>query len=384
MLKNKKQKKPSFTLAETLITITIIGVVAVIIIGYMTNSMEDRARTRQTAIAKHKFAKAIENMAMNYDIGPYYGTGAEKYDATNEFTDKLRKYYKINQICTTTNLDDCWGYETINFPSGEKYDIKNATNGKLFKYGGNENVNDGFDNETRGMFAVDGTRFIIAFDKYCTQVEPQVFVWSNDGTSHNGMGCVAAILDIDGNKAPNRVGKDISFINATGLGDNCIIKIGEACFGLMFEAPPVSSYEECINNKNAWGLTYCMGEDYRLTRERVYYTEKGGDYYAGAIKACGNKENLPTREDIQGMFNLMYKTKGTNEFTDYIEGSASKLGLMEPLENNKFSYIWLNDEEPLYGGTFASVASYSKKKASTTWTTIPRYGYGTMRTICKQ
>ncbi len=285
----------------------------------------DNVRAKHTIASKHKFAKSIENMALNYGIGPYYGTGEEKYDATSEFVQKLSQYYKINRICDTNSLDDCWGYKIINFPSGETYDITKATNGKLFKNGGNENLADDYDNETRGILGTD-----LSYNKNCNELDPQIFTWNNDGTNNNAMNCIAAIIDIDGNKAPNRVGKDISFINATGIGDNCIIKIGDACFGALFQ-PEGVSLEECQEHGDDWGIHACNSD----------YEPYEYDYYAGAAKACGSRSNMISSSELSTVFKQMYSDCDSQECVEYKANSASDFGLVEPMED--IFHIWVSD-----------------------------------------
>ncbi len=290
-------KQKAFTLSETLITIAVIGIVAIIIFGNISETVLNNVREKQIIASKHKLAKAVERMALNNDIGPYYGTGEDKTDATDAFVRQLSRYYKINQICTTTNLEDCWGYNLIKFPSGNTYDIRRTTNGRLFKNGGENNLNDDFDVETRGILATDGTRYIVAYNKNCNDVIPQVFEWSNDSTNNEAMNCLSAIMDIDGNKAPNKVGKDISFINATGIGNNCIVEIGDACFGALF-IPTGITHEECEEHKNEWGLTYCAGDT--NTNLSSYYRKK--DILAGIAKMCGKLNNVVTEADMTELF----------------------------------------------------------------------------------
>ncbi len=350
--------KTGFTLAEVLIALAIIGIVAVLMINFVFNNIMDNARYKQSIGARHKFAKAIENMALNYGIGPYYGTGDDRNDATIEFVQKLSNYYNINRICSISNLDDCFGYKIMSFPSGETFDITELTNGKLFKNNGSENLSDDFDVETVGVFGLDGTRFILAYNKNCNYVEPGIFNWNNDGTYNDSMGCISAVMDIDGNRAPNKMGKDIFFVNATGIGDNCIIKIGDACFGSLFY-PEGVSYEECVENKSAWGLTYCLDDN----QDKL-------DYYAGAAKSCGGKTNLISKESVIELLEKMYSTKDSaNKYYDYIENSATAFGFPEPYNAATISsttgdftvFVWISG----YSDTAirAPEVNYSKAKA---------------------
>ena len=360
-------KNKAFTLAEVLISMTIIGIVAVITISSFASSILLKVRHNQTIAAKHKFAKAIEQMALHNDIGPYYGIGKEKINATEEFAQKLAEYYKVNKICPIERLDECWGYKEIKMPNGDIYDITQAINGKLFKSGGSESLGDDYDVYTQGLMGLDGTRFIIAFNKNCKVVEPQIYTWSKDATTNSAMDCISGILDIDGKKAPNTVGWDISFINASGIGKNCIVELGDACFGALFKPEPITinTEEECTKIK-ALGMKFC------------YKGKK--DNYAGAIKACGGKENLPSEADFEefkreAYFNGIYFSGGT-----YKKGTATKYGLMEPVDGeNSQIFVWIKDDETQEN----SGTAFSYSLGGATVTPIMRQSNIVPYAICK-
>ena len=312
----------------------------------------DNVRAKHTVASKHKFAKAIENMALNYDIGPYYGTGDDKKNATIEFVDKLRQYYKINKTCSVYNLADCWGYRNVKFPNRSAYDISDAVNGKLFKNGGNESLSDDYDVDTVGILGTDGTRFILAYNKNCEVIEPQTYVWTKDGTNNSSTGCVAAILDIDGNKAPNTIGKDVSFLNATSIGKNCVVELGDACFGSLF-LPTAVSYDECMANKSKWGLKSCFGEKRTEQREQ-------GDLYAGVAKACGGAYYMLTINQFEKWAQEAY---GSDK-KGYKTGSASEVGLFEPPSSGHI-FIWVYGENNLEVNEMAHYVRYSNTEYAT-------------------
>ncbi len=341
---NKSMRKKAFTLAETLIVIAIIGIIAIIVIFKVTGDIMSNARLKQTIASKHKFAKAIEQMALNYDIGAYYGTGNDKTDATAEFVDKFRNYYKLNRVCSALNLEDCWGYSTIKFINGNTYEIKDAINGKLFKNGGSESVGDDYDVDTAGILGTDGTRFILAYNKNCQGIEPQVYTWNSDGTNNAATRCITGIMDIDGSKTPNTVGKDISFINATGIGNNCIIEIGDACFGAVFDpiSHKVTSSNECDTLKEKYGINNCFPNE--------------EDYYLGAVIECGGKKYLPSTDEIDEMVQMIISSKVN--YTDY--------GLPYAKDSNGFSiniFIFSNYEQR--GLVYVDVAGYKDVGAFT-------------------
>ncbi len=347
-------KKSGFSLAEILIVFAILGVIAAIVITNIQNSVLDNARNKQTLIAKHKFAKAIENMALNYDMGAYYGTGDDKRNATAEFADRLKKYYRINKICSSVSLEDCWGYSKIKFANGNSYEINQAINGKLFKIGGNESLSDDYDVDTAGVLATDGTRYIMAFNKNCKSIDPAVYAWTDDGTNNTAMGCISAIMDIDGNKAPNTIGKDISFINATGIGKNCMVEIGDACFGALFYPTPikVTTDGECREIKEL-GITTCL------------YNKN--DYFAGGVVACGGIDKLPERNDFLEIF--------PTATSSYKQKDVIKYGLPDP-GNNRIR-IMTNRGETINSGKESYYAieyfnNINSNMGSHSWAVISR------------
>ncbi len=71
-----KQKKAAFTLAEVLITLGIIGVVAALTLPALLTNIQSRVRAEQSRSVQYKFSLATEKMARLNLIGPYDSTDA--------------------------------------------------------------------------------------------------------------------------------------------------------------------------------------------------------------------------------------------------------------------------------------------------------------------
>ena len=82
-----KQKKAAFTLAEVLITLGIVGVVAALTLPALLTNVQAKIRAEQIRSAKYKFSLATEKMARLNLIGPY--------DSTDAFVDELQKYLNV-------------------------------------------------------------------------------------------------------------------------------------------------------------------------------------------------------------------------------------------------------------------------------------------------
>ena len=97
---SRKKTTKAFTLAEVLITLGIIGVVAAIMLPSFIENMQSRIKAEQIRSVKYKFTKATTQMAAQGKIGPYASTAA--------FVAELQKHLKIMKVCDSNHLRDCW------------------------------------------------------------------------------------------------------------------------------------------------------------------------------------------------------------------------------------------------------------------------------------
>ena len=57
------------------------------------------------------------------------------------FVNRLKKYIKIDKICDSEHIADCWGTKTVITRSGTKYDVANAkTRGDILYKANKENT----------------------------------------------------------------------------------------------------------------------------------------------------------------------------------------------------------------------------------------------------
>ncbi len=115
-------QKPAFTLAEVLITLAVIGIVAALTIGIFLPKIHSQIRAHQIAVAETKFTKAMEQMALNNAIGPYYET-------TQEFVDELQNYLKVSKVCANDKLEECFGYDKLLLSNGEEFELSEIKTG---------------------------------------------------------------------------------------------------------------------------------------------------------------------------------------------------------------------------------------------------------------
>ncbi len=227
--------KRGYTLAEVLLSIAVIGVIAAVVTGAAIPVFQEKTRNSQVNVSKRKFQKAQELMALNGEIGPYYSS-------TYDFVKAFGKYMSINRICKVgaepselPPVSACFGdkYEKITLSDGTTANISDIQNGSSFNL--DEDENNDWTSPNIALQTLDGTRILLSYNKKCAALIPGVY--SGDTTSR----CVAGIMDVDGDKLPNAIEKDIVFIGkATAIGDN-----GEAArIAAEEEAARIAAEEE--------------------------------------------------------------------------------------------------------------------------------------------
>lgn len=221
--KSLKNKANAFTLAEVLITIGIIGIVAAITIPTIIKNYQDAALKsalqKEVAVLSQVTTKIAQNNGGS--IQGVFGGGVNNY---LNFVNHL-SYAKL--CTTTTNIGECW------HQSGAWY-RNNGT--QAYELGAS------FYTQNAGLILNDGSLLLIS-----SQGSPTCSgIWMH--MENSGMGstdlCSVVFIDVNGFKGPNRTGKDIfalslkapatvtpSVYNPQNTGIDCAGKIlaGQTC-----------------------------------------------------------------------------------------------------------------------------------------------------------
>ena len=287
---NKKIKKlNAFTLAEVLITLGVIGVVAAVTMPTLVTNIQERVRKEQVRTVKYKFTKATDKMNSLGKIG--------HYDSTMDFVNELKKHLNIAKVCENGELDKCWPTENINaYQNGSRtlseFPVKNLKQGvdlKALALGTKTT-------ETVGIVTGDGVPMLLVYSPVCSGFdEAKTYTWSvQDGkpVTNATTNCVSAIFDINGAKGPNRVGQDIRTLNSL---------FGSIDLG----AVSVSKSEcEAMIKNSKYGVKEC-GVD--------------TDYWAGGVKKCADMGlHLPDMMTLANIANSRYGTTLIGPYTLYV------------------------------------------------------------------
>ena len=319
------RRKAAFTLAEVLITLGIIGVVAAMTLPALLTNVQAKIRAEQIRSAKYKFSLATEKMARLNLIGPY--------DSTDAFVDELQKHLKISKRCNASNLRGCWPYDTVDLGDGKTWDISKTKTGK--ELGMKTTDTQDYSSNNVGIVTADGTPMILSYNKKCKAIDSlERLNWITDDKDNKPVtnpsaNCVAAVFEINGTGKPNKLSNDVVLFNANKLGNACAFELDGKCFGAPFP-PSYLTKAECEAEKGNLGIKNC------------YYDN---DYWAGAVKQCGGVSKMPTMDDLGKLASQLYKGNPTiNAYRDYYnlqwnQDAATALGFTSPS-----FYLWSGEE----------------------------------------
>ncbi len=256
----------AFTMAEILLSLTIIGVVAAITLPSLTGNINERTWNTQRKALYARFSQAIALMpSLNG-----YGTLTEAVSASGEtpakeavdtaaetfVTEGLAKVLKINNICDSQHLADCGITNKLTTSNGSV--ISFPTDWKELN---TSMVSASYDVWSHSMINAKAAAFE-------TQNGESVAVFYNPTCSSRPLGtngymvsplvCVNFVYDLNGSKGPNTYGKDIGSIVALYSSDSQVV------------APVVSNIGSTALDYNAATL-YCrsLGDSRLTTREEA-------------------------------------------------------------------------------------------------------------------
>ena len=335
-----KQKRVAFTLAEVLITLGIIGIVAALTLPALLTNIQSKVRAERSRSVQYKFSLATEKMARLNLIGPY--------DSTDAFVDELQKHLKISKRCNASNLRGCWPYDTVDLGDGKTWDISKTKTGK--QLGMNKDDDNDYTSDNVGIVTADGTPMILSYNKKCKAIDSlEKLSWTttdNKPLSNASASCVAAVYEINGTGKPNKLSNDVVLFNANKLGNACAIELNGKCFGAPFTPKPLTQ-AGCEAEKGNLGIQNCYYDD---------------DYWAGAVKQCGGVSKMPTMDDLGKLASQLYKgnpsigAKQNKDGLQWDQDAATALGFTSP----NFS-LWSAEEgnsNSVYFRDFNSTYSY--------------------------
>ena len=313
-------KAAAFTLAEVLITLGIIGVVAAVALPALITNINDRANSERQANIAQKITQAMEQMRAHGEL--------VQYSSTDEFVNVLQKYLKITKKCDADHLAECWTTSSVSVMNSNvvsDYNVADAkTRKKLLK-------NSTTDGNNVGLILADGASLILTYNPSAPIIDIGDKVVGSTMSLPIGRGkykefpyttsvtgSIDFVMDVNGKKGPNKERYDrkmydirpfrlASFADVTpcqkGLDGNGCIKY-------------ISNYSrlDCSesNSSSADYQQYCGPHPSGFTN----------DAWAGAKKACDEAGmTLPIQSVLKTYYDNRANFPSIASATDYFWSS---------------------------------------------------------------
>ena len=223
-------RRMAFTMAEILLSLTIIGVVAAITLPSLTGNINERTWNTQRKALYARFSQAMSLMPSLNGYGSYSGTNTDDIvtatvdTAAETFvTNGLAKVLKINNICDSEHLEDCGIVTSYTNIVGTKKTMPTKLSElnptftstiHISNAGGSTNdftnpQND-IDTKAAAFETTNGESILVLYNPRCQadMNETKSYYYIQPKM------CANFIYDLNGNKGPNTVGKDIGILTA--------------------------------------------------------------------------------------------------------------------------------------------------------------------------
>ena len=215
-----------FTMAEILLSLTIIGVVAAITLPSLTGNINERTWNTQRKALYARFSQAISLMPAINGYGTLKevtdsatgSTSIEDTAAETFVTAGLSKVMKINNICDNNHLEDCGLASRITTADGEQISMpKTMTelNSQMTMSASNGfNTTSMLDTKAAAFETQNGESVLVYYNPGCIGSLQETPWGGGVGYYIQNKICANFIYDLNGTKGPNTVGKDIGFMTA--------------------------------------------------------------------------------------------------------------------------------------------------------------------------
>ena len=316
--------RSAFTLAEVLITLGIIGIVAALTLPAFISNVQGRIQAKRVENINQKLSKVTDKMAVQ--------SGLIGYPDTMAFVQEMKKHMSIAKVCDNSHLAECWGTTEVDVGKDKPWEIAKTKTAKTLKINEPDNWAD-----TVGIVTADGTPMILSYDKNCNFDPNNTGLQYNQSSGKsNSLACLSGVYDWNGGAKPNKLGDDVIMLGmAKGLGSACAFEVNGTCYTAPFTPEKPLTRAECEAQKDDLGIKAC------------YYDN---DYWAAAVKQCGGVSKMPTMAQLGELASQLYvgnPSIGAKEDKEHIQfdsnsSTAKSLGL------TPYFYLWSGEEYSSY------------------------------------
>ena len=288
-------KAAAFTLAEVLITLAVIGIVAALTLPGLIKNHNEKAWSTAKDLWEKKLTETVRRMNIDGVM-----TG---HDTTEDFMNTFKNYMKVIKTCDNNDINKCYSPKIVQTGSDsepievETSDLKTA-----------ENLGNDWETNTMSFVIADGTTVIMAYNPNCAYADPIEDTGSQ-------VSCLGFMVDVNGKKGPNKVGDDIALKGQISL-SNCDNPIGDMCFSTDFAPTAIDT---------------TLDENKQYDEKYAY----SSNYWAGAKKACSDMGmSLPTREQLAQLASELYVDSSGDEVTIGVTEIKTNLKVKDEYKDN--------------------------------------------------
>ena len=319
-------KRIAFTLAEVLITLGVIGVVAALTMPTLLKNIAERSNSEAQANLAQKITKSMDLMRAD-------GGLERTYNSTDEFVDEFSKYIKISTRCDADHIADCWPTKTVTTSDGKTYDVSKAKTGK------NLNLKDNKSNNV-GIILADGATLILTYNPNAGIIGDGDTVTPSFADLPIGFGRtkkfayttsvtdpIDFVMDVNGFKGPNseaRNGKQYDIRSFK------VAKFSKGCAGVDVDGIG------CVYQLRSYYSPIKAGSEEMDKWDPKWKNSEFSDldnYWAGAKKACDELGmSLPDKSKLKSIYQVANKDSSLVLSTDYFwssleNGASSAYGV---------------------------------------------------------
>ena len=337
-------KRCAFTLAEVLITLAVIGIVAALTLPGLIQNHNEKAWSTAKDLWEKKLTETVRRMNIDGVM-----TG---HETTEDFMNSFKNYMKVIKTCDNTDINKCYSPKIVQ--TGSESEPEEIQTSELTTA---ENLGNDWGTNTMSFVIADGTTAIFAYNPNCAYADPIEDTGSQ-------VSCLAYMVDVNGKKGPNRVTQDIALVGQIAL-SNCDKPIGDMCWSTDFAPTAINTCSDTTWDDHGTDNSYCST-----------------NYWAGAKKACSDMEmELPTRAQLAQLASNLYEDSDGNAVEIAYNEDKSGLKLKDEYKDGKEpltlgSLYWSSEElgaNNAYSRSFSTTGSY--------WSTNNK-GNGNDRAIC--
>ncbi len=223
-----------FTMAEILLSLTIIGVVAAITLPALTGNINERTWNTQRKALYARMSQAIVLMPALNGYGTL--TEDENHSVTADtaaetfITEGLSKVLKINNICDSEHIEDCGIVAKLTTINGSIIDtpttlkdlnVNLVSVSWAYANGTFAQSYSAINTKVAAFETANGESIIAYYNPKCQSYmgEFEYIIWPKL--------CVNFVYDLNGNKGPNTMGKDIGVISVFYPVDSSVVLLQE-------------------------------------------------------------------------------------------------------------------------------------------------------------